>query len=59
MTLPRSFNVRDLQNIVVPVNDVLSVKKLRIATFLSQGNRGCIYLMGKEEQLTLKLKKGV
>jgi len=58
MTLPRSFNVRDLQNIVVPVNDVLSVKKLRIATFLSQGNRGCIYLMGKEEQFTAKTEKG-
>ncbi len=49
MTINRSFNAGHLQNIVVPVFDLLPVKKLTMATYLSLETRGCIYLMGKNE----------
>jgi hypothetical protein len=49
MTITRNFNAQQLQNIVVPVFDLLPVKKLTIATYLSLEASGCIYLMGKDE----------
>jgi hypothetical protein len=50
MTITRNFNASHLQNIVVPVFDLLPVKKLTIATYLSLETSGCIYLMGKEDR---------
>ncbi len=58
MTVTRSFNANNLQNIVVPVNDLLPVKKLTIATYLSLEYSGCIYLMGKDDRSTVKTEKG-
>ena len=49
MTVTRSFNANHLQNIVVPVYDLLPLKKLTMATYLSLETRGCIYLTGKNE----------
>jgi hypothetical protein len=47
MTITRNLNANHLQNIVVPVYDLLPVKKLTIATYLSLETSGSIYLMGK------------
>src|SRR5688572_16479470 len=49
MTLTRTFNASRLQNIVVPVNDLLPVKKLTMVTYLSLETSGHIYLMGSEK----------
>lgn len=48
MTITRNLNANHLKNIVVPVFDRLPVKKLTMATYLSFGTGGCIYLMGKD-----------
>jgi len=46
LTVTRSFNVNHLQNIVVPINDSLPVRKLTIATYLCREAHGSIHLMG-------------
>lgn len=46
LTVTRSFNVSHLQNIVVPINDSLPVRKLTIATYLCREAHGSIHLMG-------------
>ncbi len=58
MTMTRNFNANHLHNIVVPVFDLLPVKKLTIATYLSLETSGCIYLMGKVEPGTSNIQKG-
>jgi len=52
MTITRNFSVNHFRNIVVPVHDLLPVKKLTIATYLSLETSGCIYLMGRHSQST-------
>jgi hypothetical protein len=48
MTITRSFNVQRLENVVVPVHDLLPVKKLLVAHYLSL-ETGCkIYLVGAD-----------
>ena len=49
MTVTRNFNANHLQNIVVPVFDLLPVRKLTMATYLSFETSACIYLMGKDD----------
>ncbi len=46
LTVTRSFNVNRLQNIVVPINDSLPIRKLSIATYICRMGRGSIHLMG-------------
>ncbi|MEO7983226.1 MAG: universal stress protein [Bacteroidota bacterium] len=46
LTVTRGFNAGHLQNIVVPVNDFLPVKKLSMATYLSSRTNSQIHLMG-------------
>jgi len=58
MTITRNFNASQIHNIVVPVNELLPVKKLTMATYLSVETRGCIYLMGIDNQSTVKTEKG-
>lgn len=58
MTITRNLNANHLENIVVPVNDLLPLKKLTIATYLSLETKGCIYLMGKSNQTKAKPEKG-
>ncbi len=58
MTVTRNFNVNHLQNIVVPINDLLPVKKLTMATYLSLEISGCIYLMGRNGHSTKKTENG-
>ncbi len=53
MTIPRRFNVSQLHNIVVPVNDLLPVNKLKLATYVSLETNGCIYLMGCDENVLM------
>ncbi|MBI5857821.1 MAG: universal stress protein [Sphingobacteriales bacterium] len=52
MTITRNFNANQLQKIVVPVHDLLPVKKLTIATYVSLETNGCIYLMGGDHHTT-------
>ncbi|MEK7224499.1 MAG: universal stress protein, partial [Bacteroidota bacterium] len=47
LTITPNLNANHFQNIVVPVHNLLPVKKLAIATYLSLESSGCIYLMGK------------
>ena len=58
MTITRNLNANQLQNIVVPVFDPLPLKKLTMATYLSFETGGCIYLMGKEDDVTARPGKG-
>jgi len=58
MTVTRGFNANHLQNIVVPVNGLLPVKKLTIATYLSLESSGHIYLMSGENQSSADRKEG-
>lgn len=58
MTITRNFNANQLQNIVVPVFDLLPVKKLTMATYLSFETGCCIYLMGKDDSATTRPGKG-
>ncbi len=46
LTVTRSFNVNYLQNVVVPINDSLPVRKLNMATYMCRGAQGSIHLMG-------------
>lgn len=46
LTVTRSFNINHLQNIVVPINDSLPVRKLSIATYMCRMACGSIHLMG-------------
>ncbi len=46
LTVTRSFNVNHLQNIVVPINDFLPVRKLSIATYMCRLARGSIHMLG-------------
>ncbi len=46
MTITRNFNANHLQTIVVPVHDLLPVKKLTMATYLSLEASSDIFLMG-------------
>lgn len=55
MTMTRNFNANHLQNIVVPVHDLLPVKKLTIATYLSLETNARIYLVGGDDQATGKM----
>jgi nucleotide-binding universal stress UspA family protein len=48
LTVTRKFNVSHLQNIVVPINDFIPVRKLTIATYLCREVHGSIHLMGTE-----------
>lgn len=54
MTITRNFNANHLQNIVVPVFDLLPVKKLTIATYFSLETTGCIYLVGRNNHAAVK-----
>ena len=54
MTITRNFNANHLQNIVVPVHDLLPIKKLTIATYVSLETNGCIYLMGDDYHTTAR-----
>ena len=58
MTVTRSFNANHLQKIVVPVNDLLPIKKLTIATYLSLESSGCIHLMGESNHSISTIKGG-
>jgi hypothetical protein len=58
MTVTRNFNANHLQKIVVPVVDILPVKKLTMATYLSYESSGCIFLMGKEDSASTGPGKG-
>jgi hypothetical protein len=49
MTVTRNLKADTMQNIVVPVFDLLPVKKLTMATYLSLETSGCIYLMGRDK----------
>jgi len=58
MTITRNFNVNHLENVVVPIHDLLPVKKLLVAHYLSI-ETGCnIYLMGKNGNDTPRTEKG-
>jgi nucleotide-binding universal stress UspA family protein len=46
LTVTRSFSVNHMQNIVVPINDSLPVRKLSIATYMCRLASGSIHLMG-------------
>ncbi|MBN8675526.1 MAG: universal stress protein [Chitinophagales bacterium] len=46
LTVTRDFDVKHLQNIVVPVNDFLPLRKLSVATRLASQFNGMIHLMG-------------
>lgn len=46
LTVTRDFDVQHLQNIVVPVNDFLPLRKLSVATRLASQFNGMIHLMG-------------
>lgn len=54
LTVTRAFNANHLQNIAVPVNDNIPVKKLFIAAYLSITTNSCIFLMPGENQSPLK-----
>jgi hypothetical protein len=58
MTITRNFNANHLENIVVPVFDLLPVRKLTMVTYLSFATSACIYLMGKDDSATTKNGKG-
>lgn len=45
MTITRPFNINQLQNIVVPVQTLLPVRKLAVATYVSIETNGNIFLM--------------
>lgn len=45
LTMTRQFNVNHLQNIVVPVQTLLPVRKLAVATYVSLETNGSIFLM--------------
>lgn len=46
LTVTHDFDVSRLQNIVVPVNDYLPLKKLTAATFLARKFKGMVHLVG-------------
>jgi nucleotide-binding universal stress UspA family protein len=46
LTVTEVFDAAHLQNIVVPVNDFLPIKKLAAATYLARRFNGVIHLMG-------------
>lgn len=46
LTVTRGFNVGHLQNIVVPVDDFLPIRKLNAATYLCREMNGNIHLTG-------------
>lgn len=46
LTVTRDFDVKHLQNIVVPVNGFLPLRKLSVATRLASQFNGMIHLMG-------------
>lgn len=58
MTITRNLNADLMQNIVVPIFDLLPVKKLTMATYLSLETSGCIYLMGKDRPARSEDDKG-
>jgi hypothetical protein len=49
MTVTRNFNVNHLENVVVPIKNLLPVKKLLVAHYLSLETGCSIYLMGANE----------
>lgn len=57
LTITRNLNANHLKNIVVPVHNLLPVKKLAIATYLSLETSGCIYLMGKSNHTKNKTEE--
>ena len=48
LTVTKKFDISHLQNIVVPVDDFLPVRKLTVATFLARKFNGIVHLMGKK-----------
>lgn len=47
LTITTDFAIGHIQNIVVPVNDFLPVRKLTAATFLSKKFNGMVHLLGQ------------
>jgi hypothetical protein len=58
MTITRNFNANYLQRVVVPINNLIPVKKLKMATYISLETSGCIYLMGNINQSITETEKG-
>ena len=50
LTITNGFEIGHIQNIVVPVNDFLPVRKLTAATFLSKKYNGMVHLLGKRSE---------
>ncbi|OSZ73577.1 hypothetical protein CAP36_16290 [Chitinophagaceae bacterium IBVUCB2] len=48
LTVTRRFDVTQLHNIVVPVNNFIPIKKLTMATFLARKFNGIVHLMGQK-----------
>ena len=59
LTVTRNFDVRHLQNIVVPVNNFLPIKKLSLATRLASQFNGMIHLMGRRSSHYAEDKQNV
>ena len=57
LIVTRKFNLSHMQNIVVPVNEFLPVRKLTIATYICRELNGSIHLMGNSSS-TSKEKSG-
>ena len=50
LTVTKNFNIDHLQNIVVPLDDFLPIRKLTAATYLAKKFNGAIHLMGRKGQ---------
>jgi nucleotide-binding universal stress UspA family protein len=50
LTITSGFEIGHIQNIVVPVNDFLPVRKLTAATFLSKKYNGMVHLLGQRSE---------
>jgi len=48
LTVTRRFDVTQLHNIEVPVNNFIPIKKLTMATFLARKFNGIVHLMGQK-----------
>jgi hypothetical protein len=57
LTVTRRFNVSRMHNIVVPVRDLVPVKKLTLAMYLSLETNSRIYLMGDNNKTPEKCEE--
>jgi hypothetical protein len=48
LTVTQGFDIKHMQHIVVPVSDVIPVRKLVVATYLARKFNGIIHLMGQK-----------